>query len=133
MTTTWLRALGAGTAMMVMAGATMAATPSKPAGQLEAGEWELRGRGEDAGLRRLCVTDRRQLLQIQHPRHNCKTFVVSDSAAMLIVTYECGAGGGGRTELRTETPRLVQIHSQGVAGGAPFSFALEGRRVGDCR
>ncbi|MEJ7933350.1 DUF3617 family protein [Sphingobium sp. AN558] len=133
MTTTWLRAFGAGTAMILAAGAAMAATPSKLSGQLEPGEWELRGRGEDAGSRRLCVMDRRQLLQIQHPRNSCKTFVLSDSPAMLIVTYECGAAGGGRTELRTETPRLVQIHSQGVAGGAPFSFALEGRRVGDCR
>jgi hypothetical protein len=31
-----------------------------------------------------------------------------------------------------ETPRLVQIQSQGVADSAPFSFTIEARRTGDC-
>lgn len=138
MTTAWLRALGAGTAILWAAGHAAALSPKtappKAAGLLEPGEWELRGRGEDAGgSRRLCIMDRRQLLQIQHPRTSCKTFVISESPTMLVATYDCGSAGGGRTELRTETPRLVQLHSQGVARGAPFSFALEGRRLGECR
>lgn len=99
---------------------------------LEAGEWELRGRGEGAETRKLCVSDLRQLLQVQHGRTLCRSFTVSDSAHAVTVTYDCAAAGNGRTDLRVETTRLVQIRSQGVADGAPFAFAAEGRRIGDC-
>lgn len=133
MTTAWLRALGAGMAI-IWAAVGASAVPQKAPGPIEPGEWELRGRGEDAAeSRRLCIMDRRQLLQIQHRQHSCKTFVISDSPTMLVASYDCGSAGGGRTELRTETRRLVQVHSQGVAGGAPFAIAWEARRVGDCR
>ncbi len=99
---------------------------------LETGEWELRGRGEGAETRKLCVSDLRQLLQVQHGRTLCRSFTVSDSAHAVTVTYDCAAAGNGRTDLRVETTRLVQIRSQGVADGAPFAFAAEGRRIGDC-
>jgi hypothetical protein len=92
----------------------------------------LRGRGEDAQTRKLCVSDLRQLLQVQHGRALCRSFTVSDSAHAVTVTYDCAAAGNGRTDLRVETTRLVQIRSQGVADGAPFAFAAEGRRVGAC-
>src|SRR3546814_18694606 len=76
----------------------------------------------------LCVSSRSQLLKSRHAGHACKNFAVSDAANRLVVTYECGAAGNGRTDLRVETSRLVQIQSQGIADGAPFAFALEGRR-----
>ena len=41
-------------------------------------------------------------------------------------------GGYGLTRIRYETPRLIQLDSQGVANGLPFAFAAEGRRVGNC-
>ncbi|HWV11659.1 MAG TPA: hypothetical protein VN110_00015, partial [Sphingobium sp.] len=62
----------------------------------------------------------------------CKRLTVDEAAKRLVVSYECGAAGTGRTNLRIETARLVQIQSQGIAGGAPFSFSMEGRRVGAC-
>lgn len=137
-----LRALGARAIVIAVsaviwtgAGATVAGV-AMPAPQalraLEAGEWELHGRGEGAATRKLCVSDLRQLLQVQHGRALCRAFMISDSSNAVTVTYDCAAGGNGRTDLRVETTRLVQIQSQGIADGAPFAFAAEGRRVGDC-
>ncbi len=99
---------------------------------LETGEWELRGRGAGAETRKLCVSDLRQLLQVQHGKALCRSFTISDEAHAITVTYDCAAAGNGRTDLRVETNKLVQIRSQGVAQGAPFAFAAEGRRIGVC-
>lgn len=134
MMTMKLRALGVAAAIMT-AGWAGAATPPAPLmalRMLETGEWELRGRGEGAETRKLCVTDLRQLLQLRHGRALCRNFVVSDAAEGATITYDCATAGNGRTELRVETARLVQISSQGVAQGAPFAFAAEGRRIGAC-
>jgi len=103
-----------------------------PLRTLETGEWELRGRGEGAETRKLCVSDLRQLLQIQHGKALCRSFTISEDAHAITVTYDCAAAGNGRTDLRVETNKLVQIRSQGVAQGAPFAFTAEARRVGDC-
>ncbi|BBD98901.1 hypothetical protein SAMIE_1024020 [Sphingobium amiense] len=114
------------------AGAPAPALPSALQ-SLETGEWELRGRGEGAEVRKLCVTDLRQLLQVRHGKAQCRSFVISDAPHDMSVTYDCAAAGNGRTDLRVETSRLVQIRSQGVAEGAPFAFSAEGRRVGACK
>jgi hypothetical protein len=100
---------------------------------LETGQWELRDRGSHAPARRICLGDPAQLLQIQHPGANCRRFVVSDDAEHAVVTYQCNDAGNGRTDLRVETSRLVQINAQGVADSAPFVLSLEGRRTGECR
>ena len=50
----------------------------------------------------------------------------------VTVQYTCPGRGFGRTHIRRETRRLVQIDTQGVAEGLPFSASIEGRRVGDC-
>ncbi|GAY23175.1 MULTISPECIES: hypothetical protein [Sphingobium] len=126
------RALGAAAMMMAVSAVQAAAPASRLPKGLETGEWELRGRGEDGAARKLCVSSLSQLLQSRHAGHACKSFTVSDVANRLVVTYECGAAGNGRTDLRVETSRLVQIQSQGIADGAPFAFALEGRWLGAC-
>ncbi len=129
-----LRALSIAAAIAMTAGAGAALAPPMAALQkLETGEWELRPRGDGSAVRKLCVADPRQLLQVQHAGNSCKRYVVSDTANAVVVTYDCAAAGNGRTTLRVETARLVQIQSQGVADSAPFSFAMEGRRVGACR
>lgn len=133
MKTALVRTFWVAAAMMTAASAGAANAPAPAALQtLEPGEWELRGRGEGAELRKLCVTDLRQLLQVRHGRSLCRSFVVNDAPHDMSVTYDCAAAGNGRTDLRVETSRLVQIRSQGVAEGAPFAFAAEGRRVGAC-
>ncbi|MGE4323262.1 MAG: DUF3617 domain-containing protein [Sphingobium sp.] len=134
MARTCFGALLAGVVLTIWAGPAGAVqAPALAALQkLEPGEWELRARGEDAETRKICMRDPRQLLQIRHARRNCKRFVIRDAPDALAVTYDCGAAGNGRTDLRVETSRLVQIRSQGVADSAPFAFAMEGRRTGAC-
>ena len=100
---------------------------------LEHGEWELKERGSTGVPRRLCIGDPSQLLQPYHPGRQCKRFVLENSAQNVAVTYDCAQAGQGRTALRVETARLVQIDSQGISGGAPFAMTLEGRRIGACK
>lgn len=100
--------------------------------QLDKGRWELRTRGEDAGIQRLCLSDARRLIQLRHPAANCDRLIVDDNPNQVTVQYTCRGQGYGRTHIRRETSRLIQIDSQGIADGLPFSFAAEARRVGDC-
>ena len=135
--TSGLRAMGAAAAMLIGALPVASQALSKPPLLgLEPGEWELRERPEEGGkgdISRICLADIRQLIQLRHGRNSCKRLTVDEASKRLVVSYECGGAGSGRTDLRVETPRLVQIQSQGIAGGAPFSFSMEGRRVGACR
>jgi hypothetical protein len=135
--TTGLHALRMAVAMLVAASsaASLAHAPP-PLRGLEPGEWELRERpeeGEKGGIRRICLADLRQLVQLRHARNSCKSLTVDENARRLVISYDCAGAGGGRTDIRMETPRLVQIRSQGIADGAPFSFSAEGRRIGACR
>lgn len=100
-------------------------------GQLEAGRWELRNR-DTGSVERLCLPDTRRLIQLRHPADSCERLVVDDGASEVTVQYTCRGRGYGRTHIRRETNRLVQIDSQGIADGLPFSFAAEARKVGDC-
>lgn len=130
-----LRIVGGIAAMMIAASPALASAPSGQLKGLEPGEWELRERAEDGAPvppRRLCLSDLRQLIQIRHHRHSCRRLTVDETPTRLAVSYDCAGAGGGRTDLRIETSRLVQIRSQGVADGAPFSFMMEGRRIGAC-
>lgn len=98
---------------------------------LETGQWQLRSRGGGEGTS-LCVNDPRVLLQVRHPRAQCSKFVISNDPRSATVQYSCPGAGSGRTTLRVETPRLVQIDSQGIVNNEPFAMQLEGRRVGTC-
>jgi hypothetical protein len=118
---------------------TGAAQPSRaPAiaalGQIEPGQWQLRERKgtQTVGTRRLCVADAASLLQIRHSGANCSRYVIENTPKSATVHYTCPGAGHGRTSIRVENPRLVQIASQGIADNAPFDVALEGRRLGDC-
>lgn len=122
--------------LLAAAPAASLALSAPPLKGLEPGEWELRERPEEGGkgdISRICLADLRQLIQLRHARNNCKRLTVDESAKRLSVSYDCAGTGGGRTDMRIETPRLVQIRSQGIADGAPFSFSMEGRRIGACR
>lgn len=98
---------------------------------LDAGRWELHERG-GSGVQRVCLQDGRRLIQLRHPGLNCASFVVQDSPSEVIVQYTCRGRGYGRTEIRKETKRLVQVQSQGIVDGLPFEFSAEARRMGDC-
>lgn len=99
---------------------------------LEKGRWELRERSGTTMLRSFCLGDARMLIQLQHSRSNCSRYVIADGDAEVTVHYSCPGAGHGRTTIRRETNRLIQIDTQGIAGGAPFSHAYEARRGGSC-
>lgn len=98
---------------------------------LDAGRWELRVR-DDGSVERLCLPDVKRLIQLRHPADSCDRLIVIDEASEVTVQYTCRGRGYGRTHIRRETSRLVQIDTQGIADGLPFAFAAEARRVGDC-
>lgn len=100
--------------------------------QIPDGRWELHFRGRSDQVQRLCLRDARALIQLRHPEQSCDRIVVEDGSDSVTVQYTCRGRGYGRTHIRRETAQLIQVESQGIAGGLPFDFAAEGRRVGDC-
>jgi len=96
------------------------------------GRWEFRLRGQPDRVERMCLRSGRNLIQLRHPDQACDRLVVEDSDMSVIVQYTCKGRGYGRTHIRRESDRLIQVESQGIAGGLPFEFIAEGRRVGDC-
>lgn len=100
--------------------------------QIEPGQWELRLREAGGGVQRMCLRDGRRLIQLRHPSAACDRVVVDDDPAEVAVQYTCRGHGYGLTRIRRETGRLIQLESQGVEDGLPFSFSAEGRRVGSC-
>lgn len=99
---------------------------------LATGRWELRSREVGNGTERLCVANGRRFIQLRHPDTACERFVVEDGPTSVTVQYTCRGRGYGRTSIRLETDRLVQIRTQGIADGLPFEYSAEARRVGDC-
>lgn len=100
---------------------------------LEKGLWEVRMRGPAAPGFNVCLGDPRQLIQLRHSGLACRRFVIDDKPNEVTVHYVCPGAGYGRTRIRIETDHLVQIHTQGIAASAPFSFVGEGRLKGACK
>jgi len=99
---------------------------------IQPGQWEFRSQDDAAANKSFCVIDARALLQMRHKGLQCSRYVIASGAKEATVHYSCPNAGNGRTTVRVETPRLVQVQSQGIAGNAPFSFSAEGRRTGAC-
>jgi hypothetical protein len=125
---TSLAALGLAAATAVPAQAPSLAMLDR----LEKGSWQLRERGKDVVLQTMCLGDARRMIQIEHPRANCSRYIIEDTPNSVTVHYTCPGAGHGRTTIRSETNRLVQIDTQGIAQGRPFSQAIEARRTGGC-
>jgi hypothetical protein len=98
---------------------------------LAKGAWTLRIR-DDGSQQRICVRDGREFIQLRHRQAGCSRFVVQDGADEVVVQYTCRGNGYGRTSIRREGNGLVQIKSQGILGGTPFSFSAEARHSGSC-
>lgn len=99
--------------------------------KLESGEWQLKSK-ETGETKSMCLGDAKALLQVRHGRASCSRFVIANDPRSSTVHYTCPGAGHGRTTIRVETPRLVQIESQGIANNAPFQILYEGRRLGAC-
>lgn len=115
---------------------TVPATSQRPAlamlDQIEPGRWEIRLRDGSRRTYPMCVENGRKLIQLRHEALSCERLVIDDRADEVTVQYTCRGRGYGRTSIRRETGRLVQIETQGIADGLPFEFAAEARRTGDC-
>jgi hypothetical protein len=95
------------------------------------GSWEVRSRGASA-VRTICLRTGRELIQLQHRQSGCASYVIQDDAREVTVQYTCRGDGYGRTTIRREGNNLVQVSSQGIQGGAPFSISGEARHTGPC-
>jgi len=100
---------------------------------VQPGQWLLKSRTGATANRLVCVSDVRALLQVEHGAAICNRFVIANTARETTVHYTCPGSGHGRTTIRVETPRLIQIESQGIARQEPFAVQFEGRRTGDCK
>lgn len=100
--------------------------------QIEPGRWEIRLRDGSRRSFPRCVDNGRELIQLRHETLPCERQIVEDQRDTVTVQYTCRGRGYGLTSIRRETPRLVQIETQGIAEGLPFEFAAEARRVGNC-
>jgi hypothetical protein len=133
---TRLKRLLALSVSLLMAGGVWAAPadPSVPTAlaTLQSGQWVLRSRDGSAPPKTLCLGDPRILLQIRHGAPPCNKYMITNNPTQAVVHYSCAAAGNGRTEIRVETPRVIQIESQGIEGKELFDWAYEGRRVGEC-
>jgi hypothetical protein len=98
---------------------------------LAKGGWSLRIR-DDGTEQRICVRDGRELIQLRHRQAGCSRFVVRDDADEVVGQYTCRGNGYGRTSIRREGSGLVQVQSQGIIDGAPFSISGEARHNGAC-
>lgn len=110
---------------------TAAAPELVTLGKLQDGLWELRFR-DGAPTKRLCLHDIWRLIQLQHPDLACNRLILEDRPTTASVQYTCRGKGFGRTTIFRESAELVQVETQGIAGGLPFELSLEGRRLGDC-
>lgn len=100
-------------------------------GRLTKGEWTMKHR-DGSPDRKICVRSGQELIQLRHPETDCNQYVLEDAAARVTVQYTCPKNSFGWTNIRRETGGLVQIESQGIAGGMPFQFAAEARHTGPC-
>ncbi len=98
---------------------------------LDRGGWEIRFR-DGSSVRKVCLRTGREFIQLRHDGSTCNRFVVEDGARNVTVQYTCRGDGYGRTHIRKESSGLVQIDSQGIAGGKPFQFTAEARQTGRC-
>jgi hypothetical protein len=115
----------------IVAAAPVQAPPLKVLAQIEPGRWQLR-EVDSKTERTVCISDPRILIQLHHGSAQCSRFVIDNQADLGTVHYTCSGAGHGRTTLSVETPRLVQIQTQGLANGLPFESQIEARRLGGC-
>lgn len=99
---------------------------------LEQGLWQLRPQSGAAPVSRICLGDVERLTRLQHGSAACEQYVVRSSPNSVTISYSCKGEGQGLTTIRKESNRIIHIQSQGIRNNAPFSFAVEGRKIGPC-
>ncbi len=100
--------------------------------KLETGRWQVRDLDSGTERRSICIGDPMQLAQIEHDGPLCATEVIESGPTGGTVRYTCAGRGFGHSTLKVETPRAVNIVTQGISANRPFSFRAQARRTGDC-
>lgn len=126
-------AIGVVASLLLLATHGRAGAPAsyKALSGIQAGLWEFKSK-DAAANRSVCLSDPAVMLQLRHSGQACTRFVITNDPKSTTVHYSCPNIGHGQTTVRVETPRLVQIESQGMDKRAPFAFEAEGRRIGTC-
>lgn len=122
-------------AMSISVAAIVAAAAPLPVAsfsQVPGGLWEITGAPGAAGATRQCIALVAQLAQFEHRGRNCARRIVSERPGRSIVSYSCGPGDFGQSEIDVLTPRSLRISTQGISGQMPFNYVLQAHRVGDC-
>jgi len=102
-----------------------------PLAQVERGLWDVHAtNGGEIGT--ICVGDPLLLAQPLHPPRGCSAEVEAADGHVATVAFVCPGMGRGRTQIRVETPRLVQIDMQGISNGLPFALRARARHIGAC-
>lgn len=96
------------------------------------GLWLLSPVDKGGVPRRLCVEDAASLIQLAHPGADCGHVNIEDGPTQVTVSYDCAAGGGGRTTLKIRGGDTLRIETQGIADRQPFAWTMDARREGDC-
>ena len=123
---------------LVSLGAAAAVWSAAPApqvaalAQVEPGQWQVKPFLGEGPARSLCISNAASFIQIEHGEASCSRFVVEDRPGVATVSYSCPGAGSGRTTIRVETTRLLDIQSQGIVNNAPFEVRYEARRTGPC-
>lgn len=99
--------------------------------RIQKGAWQLKP-ADGSAPRTICVRGGEELLTLRRDRRGCSRYVVKNTAGELTIHMTCAGAGHVRTTLRYETPRLIQIYTQGLDDGSPFSDSFEARRTGSC-
>lgn len=126
-----LRVVGLGVAIAVFGTVAVYAADLAMLGELTKGGWTMRVR-EDGSQRRVCVRTGQEFIQLGHSQPACSRFIVQDGPNEVVVQYTCRGNGYGRTSIRRESNGLIQVQSQGVVDGSPFSINAEARHTGSC-
>ena len=128
------RAIGLGTLVMIATTGSAQQGAQNPVARLQPGRWQIRDLDTpNAALRSVCVADPHVLLQLEHRGSSCSRIVIGSDARSMTVHYTCAAEGFGQTTVRTVSPGVARIDTQGIAHGRPFNYRVEARRAGVCR
>ena len=132
--TSWARrsALALVGAAVAMPAWGLAAGEISALAALERGRWEVRDVETGQTRAAVCLGDPAQLVQPEHAGAACPFEVIEDGKSAATAQYSCGARGFGHTHVRVETPRLIRIDTQGLSNGRPFSYRLQGKKLGNC-
>ena len=126
-----LRAIAALLALGLGGGVLAAAAPKALEG-VSGGLWELAGvPGHKAPVQR-CIADPTALMTLEHSGAKCSQTVLGEQGATVRLSSQCGAAGFGQGTIKQLTPRTLRVEATGIANGAPFTYVVQARRLGDC-